>query len=349
MELVSVVIPTFNSAKFIGTAINSIVAQNHPLTEIIVVDDGSTDDTLAVARRILEATVVAHQVIQLPANRGPSAARNVGLRASQGSWIQFLDSDDILMPRKFERQLAAAASAAARDVAAFYSPYRWGFLENGKIEWAGPLMTSFIEGKPPILCLAGGVRPLLCACLVRREALIEAGGLDETLRFWECEEACVRLAKVGRFLPAHSDEPLYLWRLERGSLYIGAGGCSRYQSANVALAWINVALKASDNRVIDSLDLSATDERMLMNECTLWGRVVYVDDRAAFREYLKLARKFNPRLAPTYPFYIEALSRWTDYETAEAVARIIRQPKVWLRSTLVALGLRTPNHLIELR
>jgi glycosyltransferase involved in cell wall biosynthesis len=348
MELVSVIIPTFNSAKFIGTAINSVVAQNYPSTEIIVVDDGSTDDTLAVARRKLEATAIAHQVIELPANRGPSAARNVGVRAARGPWIQFLDSDDILMPRKFERQLAAAASAAYRGVAAIYSPYRWGFLENGKIEWTGPLMTPFIEGKAPILCLAGGVRPLLCACLVRREALIEAGGLDETLRFWECEEACVRLAKVGRFLPAHSDEPFYLWRLERGSLYIGPEG-SRYRSADVAIGWITVVLKASENRTLDSLDLCAADKHMLMKECTQWGRVVYVAGREAFQEYLRLARKFNPRVAPAYPFYIKALSRWTGYETAEAVARITRQPKVWLRSALVALGLRTPNHLIELR
>ena len=348
MELVSVIIPTFNSAKFIGAAIDSVVVQNYQSTEIIVVDDRSTDDTVAVARRKLEATGVAHQILELRANLGPSAARNVGVRASRGSWIQFLDSDDILMPRKFERQLAAAASAALRDVAAVYSRYRWGFLEDGKIEWTGHLMRPFIEGKAPIMCLAGGVRPLLGACLVRREALIEAGGLDETLRFWECEEACVRLAKVGRFLPAHSDEPLYLWRLERGSLYIGSEG-SRYRSANVAIGWITVVLKASDNRPIDSLDLSATDKRMLMNECTQWGRLVYVDDRAAFREYLGLARKFNPRLAPSYPFYIKTLSRWTEYETAEAVARIVRQPKVWLRSALVALRLRTPNHMIELR
>jgi glycosyltransferase involved in cell wall biosynthesis len=347
MELVSVIIPTFNSAKFVSAAIDSVVAQNYPSTEIIVVDDSSTDNTVSVARQKLEATGIGHQILELRANLGPSAARNVGIRASRGSWIQFLDSDDILMPRKFERQLAAA-SAAPWNVSAVYSPYKWGFLEGGEIEWTGPLMTPFIEGKAPILCLAGGVRPLLCACLVRREALIEAGGFDETLRFWECEEACVRLAKVGCFLPAHSDQPLYLWRLERGSLYIGPEG-SRYRSAEVAIGWITVVLKASDNLTIDSLDLSAIDKRILMNECTLWGRVVYTDSRAAFREYLRLARKFNPRLAPSYPVYIRALSRWTDYETAEAVARIIRQPKVWLRSALVALRVRTPNHLIELR
>jgi glycosyltransferase involved in cell wall biosynthesis len=348
MELVSVIIPTFNSAKFIGVAIDSVVTQDYPSIEIIVIDDCSTDDTVAVARRKLEATGISHQIIELQSNLGPSAARNVGVRASRGSWIQFLDSDDILLPRKFERQLAAAAATTHKQVAAVYSPYRWGFLEDGKIEWTGHLMTPFIEGKAPILCLAGGVRPLLGACLVRRAALIETGGLDERLRFWECEEACVRLAQVGRFIPAHSEEPLYLWRLERGSLYIGREG-SRYRAANVAIGWITVVLKAANNRTIDSLNLSASDKGILLNDCTHWGRIVYADDRAAFREYLGLARKFNPQLAPSYPFYINALSRWTEYETAEAVARIIRQPKVWLRAALVALRLRTPNHIMELR
>ena len=84
MELVSVIIPTFNSAKFIGAAINSIVEQNYPSTEIIVVDDGSADDTVAIARRKLEETGIAHQLIKLPANGGPSAARNVGFERREG-------------------------------------------------------------------------------------------------------------------------------------------------------------------------------------------------------------------------------------------------------------------------
>lgn len=347
MELVSVIIPTFNSRRFISEAIDSVLAQKHSSIEIIVVDDGSTDDTIAVARQKLQRDAQRFQVLELGTNKGPSAARNAGLRAANGSWLQFLDSDDVLMPCKIERQMAVCANAP-QDVVAIYSPWNWGFLESGQIEWLGPLMTPFISGKAPIMCLAGGCRPLLGACLVRRAAMIQVSGLDETLRFWECEEVCARLAKVGRFVSASSDEAEYLWRLDRHALYIGGSG-ARYSSAAVGLGWISQALKLTDNQVLESLGLPEPDKRMLLNECTLWGRVMYSHDREAFREYLRLARILDPNLTPSYPRYISALSRWIGYEKAEAVAKLTRQPKVWLRSALNSLKLRRPNTIIELR
>ena len=250
MELVSIIIPTFNSRQFITEAIDSVLAQKYPSIEIIVVDDGSTDNTIAVARQKLQRDIPRFQVLELGVNGGPSAARNAGLRAANGSWVQFLDSDDVLMPRKIERQMAVCA-AASPDVAAVYSPWNWGFLESGQIEWLGPLMTPFISGKPPIMCLAGGCRPLLGACLVRRAALDQVGGFDEALRFWECEEACVRLATAGPFVPASSDEAEYLWRLDRHALYIGGTG-ARYSSTAVGLGWIRQALKITGNQTIES-------------------------------------------------------------------------------------------------
>ena len=347
MELVSIIIPAFNSQQFIIDAIDSVLAQKSPSIEIIVVDDGSTDDTVAVVRQKLQRGAPKSLILELGANRGPSAARNAGLRVANGSWVQFLDSDDVLMPHMIERQMAVCATAPP-DVAAIYSPWNWGFLEGGQIEWLGPPMKPFISGKAPIMCLAGGVRPLLGACLIRRTALNQVGGFDEALRFWECEEACVRLATVGRFVPASSDEAEYLWRLDRNALYIGGSG-ARYSGPAVGLGWIMQALRASGNQAIARLELPETDRRMLLNECTLWGRLVYSLDREAFREYLRLARILDPNLTPSYPRYISALSRWVGYEKAEAVAKVTRQPKVWLRSALCSLKLRRPNAIIELR
>jgi glycosyltransferase involved in cell wall biosynthesis len=347
MELVSVIIPTFNSQQFISEAIDSVIAQQYPSIEIIVVDDGSTDNTVAVARQKLQGDVQRHQILELGANKGPSAARNAGLRAANGSWVQFLDSDDVLMPRKFRRQMEICATAPP-DVAAVYSPWNWGFLESGQIEWLGPLMTPFISGKAAIMCLAGGCRPLLGACLIRRTILDQVGGFDEELRFWECEEVCVRLSSVGRFVPASADEAEYLWRLDRHALYIGGAG-ARYNATAVGLGWITQALKATGNQGLESLRLPEPDRRLLLNECTLWGRLMYSQDRKAFREYLRLARILDPNLTPSYPRYISVLSRWIGYENAEAAARVTRQPKVWLRSALCSLKLRRPNTIIELR
>lgn len=101
LRFVSVIIPTFNRATVIGKTIESVLAQTYPNVEIIVVDDGSTDDTRETLSRYGDRV---HYIYQQ--NAGPSAARNRGARASQADYITFLDSDDLLLPTKLERQVA---------------------------------------------------------------------------------------------------------------------------------------------------------------------------------------------------------------------------------------------------
>jgi glycosyltransferase involved in cell wall biosynthesis len=347
MELVSVIIPTFNSENFISDAIDSVMAQNYSQIEIIVVDDGSTDRTVPVARQKLQSQLLNWRVLELGSNMGPSAARNAGLRAASGSWVQFLDSDDLLMPGKINRQMAVCARAPL-SVAAVYSPWSWGFFEAGQIEWIGAPTRPFISGKAPVMCLAGQCRPLLGAGLTRRSALNEVSGFDEGLRFWECEEINVRIAAVGSFLPVPSDQPQYLWRLHQQRIYIG-GTEARYNSTDVALGWIKQVLKAAGDRPIDSLNLTEQDRRFLLEDCTLWGRLLYSQNRKAFQEYLNLARMLDPNLKPAYPWYIAALSRWVGYERAEAVAKLARKPKVWLNSASYRLTPRRRPPIMELR
>jgi glycosyltransferase involved in cell wall biosynthesis len=338
MELVSVVIPTFNSEGFIEEAIDSVVAQKYPSIEIIVVDDRSNDNSVAVARHKLQRSADRFQILELDANKGPSGARNAGLRVANGSWVQFLDSDDVLSPQKIKRQMAVS-EIAEPDVAAIYSPWNWGFLEAGKIEWFGPLNEPSMSGRAPIMCLAAKCRPLLGACLIRRSVLEQAGGFDETLRFWECEEVCVRLASIGRFVSASSGEAEYLWRLHTDGPYIAASG-GRYTTSTAGLGWIKLALRVSGSRGLDTLGLPDPDKQLLLLECTAWGRALYMNDRAAFHEFLSLARTLEPDLAPSDPPYIKALSQLIGYENAEAAYMLMRLPKMWLRSTLNTLGLR---------
>jgi glycosyltransferase involved in cell wall biosynthesis len=94
--MISVVIPCYNQARFLGEAIESVLAQSHARFEIIVVDDGSTDNTVEVARRYRDVRCVSQR------NQGQGAARNEGLKHASGEFVVFLDSDDRLLPHAFE-------------------------------------------------------------------------------------------------------------------------------------------------------------------------------------------------------------------------------------------------------
>jgi glycosyltransferase involved in cell wall biosynthesis len=101
LPLVSAIIPAYNAAKFIQVAIESALAQTHHLLEIIVVDDGSQDDTAKVAENY-SVTVIRQQ------NGGPASARNTGVKAASGEWLAFLDHDDSWHANKTEQQLKYA-------------------------------------------------------------------------------------------------------------------------------------------------------------------------------------------------------------------------------------------------
>jgi glycosyltransferase involved in cell wall biosynthesis len=119
---VSVVIPVRDTERYLGEALTSILAQTRPVDEIVVVDDGSTDGTVAIARSFGDRV----SVIERPA-RGPGAARNDGITAASGELIALCDADDVWLPHRIERQLeliddTSAAVAVFCGVDEFVSP-----------------------------------------------------------------------------------------------------------------------------------------------------------------------------------------------------------------------------------
>ncbi len=102
--LISVIIPTYNSALYIEDTLNSVFGQGWNDLEVIVMDDGSTDNTLSLLRSLAEKESRLH-VFQQP-NGKPAKARNNAIRKAKGEWIAFIDSDDIWLPRKLDYQLA---------------------------------------------------------------------------------------------------------------------------------------------------------------------------------------------------------------------------------------------------
>jgi glycosyltransferase involved in cell wall biosynthesis len=196
--LVSVVMPAYNVAWCVRRAIDSALAQSLPEREVIVVDDGSTDDTAAVLASYGDRIRVIHQQ-----NAGMSAARNVGIRAAQGSLIAFLDADDYWLPHKLALQVELMRSHP--DIGFCSTAAR---VENPQGEllnvWGCPgvsgdvLRVLFAENA----AIAGGCS----AVMVRRELLDRAGLFDESLRGFEDPDLWIRLAAVSGY--ACIDEPL---------------------------------------------------------------------------------------------------------------------------------------------
>src|SRR5512141_2349358 len=117
----SVIIPAFNAATTLARAIDSVCAQSWPVHEIIVVDDGSTDDTADVARRFGDAVRLIRQ-----RNSGVSVARNAGAAAATGDWLAFLDADDWYSPGRSKLHAAWIEEAVTLDCLAGDYEYRDG-------------------------------------------------------------------------------------------------------------------------------------------------------------------------------------------------------------------------------
>lgn len=208
LPLVSVVIPAYNVAPFLEDAVASAIGQTHRNMEVLVVDDGSTDDTGQVADALAAKDPrvrVIHQV-----NQGPAAARNAGFRAATGDYICHLDGDDVLMPDKTTRQLAYFAEHPECDLV--YSDFIHvnHRLQPIRIATAGEPPRSFRE----IIYYRNWfsvVVPLLRMSLART-----VGEFDETLAGVEDWDYWIRCAMVGVF--GYMPGPVALYRHHTGQV-----------------------------------------------------------------------------------------------------------------------------------
>src|SRR4051812_42158850 len=115
MPLVSIIIPCYNQGVYLKDALTSCLTQTYPQLEIIVVDDGSTDNTREIAMMYPQVRYLYQD------NHGPGSARNRGFQNSKGDLIQFLDADDLLLPTKIERCVEGFQQDS--DAAVVYSDY----------------------------------------------------------------------------------------------------------------------------------------------------------------------------------------------------------------------------------
>ncbi|MBU6372114.1 MAG: glycosyltransferase family 2 protein [Alphaproteobacteria bacterium] len=205
---VSFVMPAYDAAATLPKAIASIQAQTVQDWELLLVDDGSRDDTLAVARAA--AARDPRIVVHTKPNGGPASARNRAIREARGTWLMFHDSDDWLAPNFLDRMLAVAASEPGATLAACTF---LGVDDDGRL-----LRVHGVRdlGEPfPELARTCPFSPI--AVLVRRDAVVALGGFDETLITCEDWDLWLRLARRGAVF-AQTSEALAYYRSRPGSL-----------------------------------------------------------------------------------------------------------------------------------
>ena len=218
---VAVVIPAYNAQRFIEQALESVRAQGAPPAEVIVVDDGSTDRTAALAR-------ATGAIVHSQLNQGPGAARNTAIRSTCQPWIAFLDADDVWEPQKLEAQWVAVQ--ARPDVAAVFTD----FIEFNA---EGPLGEPFLSRKPHywamkrvaaapgvVVCDAESLRRQFLegnfiapsTMLARRDLLLKVGLFDTTLSHLEDRDCWLRLLAISTM--AVVERPLVRTRIHESNL-----------------------------------------------------------------------------------------------------------------------------------
>lgn len=202
MKTVSVIIPVYNQETFIAEAIESVLQQTFPLEEIeiIVVDDGSTDGT---SERLNSYKDRIHVISQ--ANAGVSAARNAGIRQATGKFVCCLDSDDLFLPEKIEKQLAVfQADAEIGMVHTGVSVVRPG--ETGWEVWYDYIPPIYKERETQIDELLKWNYLVSSSVMVKRELFSQVGLFNESLRYAEDYDmwlrllTCCRIGEVSEIL-----------------------------------------------------------------------------------------------------------------------------------------------------
>ena len=196
MPLVSVIIPTYNRAIYVTAAIDSVLAQTFTDYEIIVVDDGSTDDTKKLLQPYLS---IIHYIYQ--ENKGVSAARNTGILAAQGKWLAFLDSDDIWLPEKLNVQINDINENSSINVHVVNAEYHINNSITDLFSLRRIKINEYREKyiKEPLKHFLKHKYASLGSFLIKKEIINNNGYLDESLSIYEDFHFLTKISFSGKW------------------------------------------------------------------------------------------------------------------------------------------------------
>lgn len=208
---VSVVIPTYNNSKWIKYSIESVISQSVKVAEIIIIDDGSNDDTNHIMREYLDKYSYIRYVYQK--NSGASAARNKGINIATGKLVAFLDSDDLWLPEKTKKQIDLLNSLITKDTS-------FAFIDTFSIDYQNVFFCGircynkrgYYQQKLLYKNLVNSTSTVICT----RKILLDAGGFDETLSYSEDRSLWIKLAATSSM--ATFPEVLSIRRIHNNNL-----------------------------------------------------------------------------------------------------------------------------------
>ncbi len=198
---ITVIIPTYNRKKTIKRCINSIISQTIQPYEIIVVDDGSTDNTLEIVNEFMYNIKVIKQN-----HRGAQAARNLGILNARGDYIAFLDSDDEWLPQMLETSINEIS--LHKNDCVIYSDCLVYQNRNHRL-WRLPEC-----GRDAYSFLLINTGPMFQSMLAKRDIFMKIGLLDENVMAYQEWETAIRLASVAEIV--HINQPLFKYYLHSG-------------------------------------------------------------------------------------------------------------------------------------
>jgi glycosyltransferase involved in cell wall biosynthesis len=310
MPSVSILIPCYNAERWIGQAIQSALDQTHTDKEIVVVDDGSTDGSLAIIKKFGAAVI-----LESGPNRGGNVARNTLLSMASGEWIQFLDADDYLRPIKVASQLQSLDSLGGNaDV--IYSPVITEVWRGSEImsESVGVIDANSSLEEQWIRWQVAQTGSLLW----RRRAIQSIGGWNETYPCCQDNEIALRAIQNGLKLHLYNcaDAVYRIWSQETVCRKDPARVIyTKTHLIDYMLEWLNTRGRLTREELLAARQM-----------CFEMGRMLAVTDMFAATEY-HLQRSqmglWKPA-GPAAPLHYRVVHRMFGFHFAERVAKYFR-------------------------
>jgi teichuronic acid biosynthesis glycosyltransferase TuaG len=238
-HVVSIIMPAFNAGRYVAESIRSVLGQACEGWELIVVDDGSTDDTADVVKSFAAAEGRVKYVAQ--PNGGQASARNKGLSTARGDLVAFLDADDLWLPEKLKLQVAAIDESGADVV--FSDGYI--FSDDPSVETDKfAVVPGKTEGPEMFRLLFERNRIATLSVLARRSVLDAAGLFDEDRRCQNCEDydLWLRLARRGA---------VFFGMTEKLMKYRRHAGASTYRESRLLAPMLAVVLKHARSELLE--------------------------------------------------------------------------------------------------